>query len=189
MRNVTAVWAYVLLAGGGILAWAPGGQAQISTANAELKPGLAVCYMYEFVRHIDEFAEWEKHRKCVPGEPLAILDSRVGIKKVLTSASDDGVMAKITGFIHLDKAGSYKFAFESNDGVRLKIDGELIVEDPDVHGDQYSDLGTMEVANPGWYPLAIDYFERKGTSTLRFFWRPPGVEGDMPLVPAEALAH
>jgi len=189
MRNVTAVWAYVLLAGGGILAWAPGGQAQISTADAELKPGLAVCYMYEFVRHIDQFAEWEKHRKCEPGAPLAILDSRVGIKKVLTSTSDNGVMAKITGFIHLDKAGAYKFAFESNDGVRLKIDGELILEDPGVLSDQYSDVGTMEVANPGWYPLAIDYFERKGTSTLRFFWRPPGVEGDMLLVPAEALAH
>jgi hypothetical protein len=146
MRNVIAVWAYVLLAGGGLLAWAPGGQAQISTANAELKPGLAVCYMYEFVRHIDEFAEWEKYRKCKPGAPLAILDSRVGIDKVLTSSSDDGVMAKITGFIHLDKAGSYKFAFESNDGVRLKINGELIVEDPDVHGDQYSDVGTRLVS-------------------------------------------
>jgi hypothetical protein len=189
MRNVIAVWACVLLAGGGLLAWAPGGQAQISTATDELKPGLAVCYMYEFVRHVDEIAKWEKHRKCKPGAPLATLNSRAGADKVLTSGSDDGVMAKITGFIHLDKAGPYKFAFESNDGVRLKIDGELIVEDPDVHGDQYSDIGTMEVANPGWYPLAIDYFERKGTSTLRFFWRPPGVEGDMPLVPAEALAH
>ena len=189
MRNVTAVWAYVLLAGGGILAWAPGGQAQISTADAELKPGLAVCYMYEFVRHIDQFAEWEKHRKCEPGAPLAILDSRVGIKKVLTSTSDNGVMAKITGFVHLDKPGSYGFTFESNDGVRLEIDGKLIVEDPDVHADRYSDIGVMEVVNPGWYPLAIQYFERKNTSTLRLFWGPPGVEGTMPLVPAEALAH
>lgn len=189
MRNAIKVWACVLLAGGGLLAWAQGGQAQISAAEAELKPGLAVCYRYEFVRHINEFVDWEKYRKCKPGEPLAVLDSRVGNDKVLTSQSDDGVMANITGFIHLDKAGTYKFAFESNDGVRLKIDGELIVEDPDVHSDRYSEVGTMEVAEPGWYPLALDYFERKGTSTLRFFWRPPGAEGDMTLVPAEALAH
>ena len=174
--------------GGGVAAWTLGGQARISAA-ADMKPGLAVCYIYEYVRHVDQIADWEKHRKCEPGAPLAVLDYRVGEDKVLTSNRDDGVMAKITGSIHLEAAGTYKFAFESNDGVRLKIDGEMILEDPDVHSDQFSEVGAMEVAKPGWYPLAIDYFERKGTSTLRFLWRPPGVEGDMPLVPAEALAH
>ncbi len=189
MRNLSAVQACALVVAGGLLAWAPGGRAQVSTAATDLKPGLAVCYIYEFVRHIDEIAEWEKYKDCKPGEPLAHLDSRVGKDKVLTSESDDGVMAKITGFIHLDTPGAYGFTFESNDGVRLEIDGKLIIEDPDVHGDRYSDIGIMEVAKPGWYPLAIKYFERKNTSTLRMFWGPPGVEGTMPLVPAEALAH
>ncbi|UCH72882.1 MAG: hypothetical protein JSU82_10935 [Rhodospirillales bacterium] len=189
MRNVIAGGIYVLLAGAGFLAWASGGRAQISTTDVELKPGLEVCYMYEFVRHIDQFAEWEGHRKCRPGEPLPVLDSRVGEDTVLTSSSKDGVMARIRGFIRLEQPGPYKFAFESNDGVRLMIDGEMIVEDPDVHADRYSEVGTMEVARPGWYPIAVDYFERKGTSTLRFLWRPPGAEGNMSLVPGEVLAH
>jgi hypothetical protein len=98
-------------------------------------------------------------------------------------------MARITGLIHLEAPGLYSFAFESNDGVRLEIDGERIVEDPDVHSDRFSDIGAMEVTEPGWYPLTIRYFERKSTSTLRFFWQPPGTEGSMSLVPAEALAH
>ena len=189
MRNMIAVWAYVLMVGGALLAWAPGGQAQTSVADADLKPGLAVCYMYEYVRHIDEIAEWEKYKDCKPGEPLPNLNYRAGEDTVLTSESKEGVMAKITGFVHLDKPGLYGFTFESNDGVRLEIDGQLIVEDPDVHADRYSDVGSMEVVEPGWYPLAIQYFERKNTSTLRFFWNPPDVEGTMPLVPAEALAH
>lgn len=189
MRKTVAVWAFVLAVAGGLVVRAPDSQAQISGDGAELKPGLAVCYIYELVRHVDEFADWEGHRKCEPGEPLASLNSRAGEDNVLTSKSSDGVMAKITGFIHLDKPGRYAFSFESNDGVRLTIDGEMIVEDPDVHGDQYSLIGHKEVAEPGWYPLAIDYFERKGTSTLRFFWGPPGTEGTLPLVPAEALAH
>jgi hypothetical protein len=189
MRNAIAVWAFVLVAGSGLLLWAPGSRAQTSKDSAELKPGLAVCYIYEFVRHVDEFAAWEKHRKCEPGEPLGALNSRAGENNVLTSNSHDGVMAKITGFIHLDKTGTYGFSFESNDGVRLTIDGEMITEDPGVHSDQYSLIGHKEVTEPGWYPLSIDYFERKGTSTLRFFWGPPGTEGTLPLVPAEALAH
>ena len=189
MRNAISICAFALAVTGGLLLGAPGGQAQTTKNGTELKPGLAVCYIYELVRHIDEFEEWEGHRKCEPGEPLAALNYRVGEKKVLTSSREDGVMAKITGFIHLDKPGSYAFSFDSNDGVRLTIDGELITEDPGVHSDQYSMIGRKEVAEPGWYPLSIDYFERKGTSTLRFFWGPPGHEGTLPLVPAEALAH
>jgi hypothetical protein len=180
MRNVIAVWTILLMAMGGL---------STSAFGAEKKPGLSVCYIYALVRHIDEIPGWEASKKCKPGPSLEWLNSRVGPDKVLTSEGDDGVIAKIRGFIHLDKVGSYAFTFESNDGVRLTIDGKMIVEDPDVHGDRYSDIGAMEVKKPGWYPLAIEYFERKNTSTLRFFWKPPGVEGTFPLVPAEALAH
>jgi hypothetical protein len=189
MRQVLARAACVLVVGGGLLAGAPGGRAQMPENVAGLEPGLAVCYINQFIRHVDEMAEWEKYKDCESGAPLAMLDSRAGQGPVLTSGSDDGVMAKITGYIRLDRPGFYGFAFESNDGVRLEIDGVLIVEDPGVHADQFSDIGGMEVTKPGWYPLVIRYFERKNTSTLRFFWAPPGVEGTMPLVPAEALAH
>lgn len=188
MANIKAVSSIVFVVAAGLLAWATGGQAQVADP-ADLKPGLAVCYIQGMIRHVDEIAGWESQKDCTPGEPLPDLDYRVGKDKVLTSEWDDGVMAKITGFIHLEQAGFYSFAFESNDGVRLEIDGQMILEDPDVHADQFSDIGSMEVVEPGWYPLAIQYFERKNTSTLRFFWSPPDVEGTMPLVPAEALAH
>ncbi|MEP7258150.1 MAG: PVC-type heme-binding CxxCH protein, partial [Flavitalea sp.] len=70
MRNVKVFWAYALLVGVGLLALAPAGQAQVSAAGAERKPGLAVCYMYKFIRHVDEIAEWAKTLKCEPGPPL-----------------------------------------------------------------------------------------------------------------------
>lgn len=158
-------------------------------AADELKPGLAVRYYYEFFRHIRELVEWEGFRDGNPGEPLLELDSHVGEDKVLGSDRDDGVGARITGLIHLENPGTYKFAFESNDGVRLEIGDRMIVEDPDVHSDRYSEIGTLDVSEPGWYPLTIRYFERKSTSTLRFFWLQPGEEGSMALVPPEVLAH
>ncbi len=158
-------------------------------AAETLQAGLGVCYIREFIRHIDEMTEWEKHKDCVPGDPLLQLNSHSGKGKVLTSNGEDGVMAKITGLIHFDKPGFYAFAFESNDGVRLEIDGQKILEDPDVHADRFSDIGEIHVPEAGWHDLTIRYFERKNTSTLRFYWLPPGVEGTMPLVPAKVLAH
>lgn len=155
----------------------------------QLKSGLAVCYMKQLVRHINEMVELEDKLDCVPGEPLLELNSRVGLKNVLTSTGRDGVLAKITGLIHLDEPGTYAFAFESNDGVRLEIDDYMVLEDPDVHADQWSDIGMVHTETAGWVPITIRYFERKNTSTLRFYWQKPGTEGTMPLVPPEALAH
>ncbi len=156
---------------------------------ATLQPGLAVCYIYALVRNIDQIAGWESSKTCEEGPPIMRLDYKVGQDSVLTSDARDGVLAKITGYIHLPVAGFYGFAFESNDGVRLEIDGQFVTEDPDVHGDRFSDIGGLDVTEPGWYPILIRYFERKNTSTLKFYWQPPGDEGTMPIVPAEALAH
>ena len=189
MRNMKPFSACAIMIASVLLAWTPIGQAQVSTTPADRKPGLAVCYIYKLIRHVDEIATWAKSLPCEAGAPLAMLDFNGGTSKVLTSNADDGVLARITGFVHLDKAGAYKFAFESNDGVRLKIDDKMIVEDPGVHDDQFSELGTMEVAKPGWYPLSVDFFERRITWTLRLLWRPPGVEGDLAPVPATAFAH
>ena len=86
------------------------------------------------------------------------------------------------------RAGEYVLAFRSNDGVRLHLAGEFIVEDPDVHKDRYSDYVAVKVVKGGWVPLAITYFQRKGTATLEFYWQPPGTD-EMVLVPAAAYGH
>ena len=156
----------------------------------QLKPGLAVCYMYELVRHIDQMIGYEDSLDCEPGEPLLELNATGGQGNVLGSKGNDGVMAKITGMIYLEEPGTYTFGFESNDGVRLEIGDYMVVEDPDVHADRYSDLGMIQANAPGWYPLTIRYYERKNTWTIRLYWLPPGGEpGTLPLVPAEVLAH
>lgn len=173
-----------------LLLAASGARAEVLKSGDGLQPGLAVCYINAMVRHVDQIYGWLEDRDCKPGDPIKKLNYRSGKGKVLTSRWSEGVLAKITGYIHLEQAGDYVFAFESNDGVRLRIDGMLVVQDPDVHKDRFSDLGTFHVKEPGWYPLLILYFERKNTSTLRFYWQPPDSTADtMPLVPPEVLAH
>ena len=96
----------------------------------QLKPGLEVCYMYELVRHIDQMVGYEDSLECEPGEPLLELNATGGQGTVLNSKGNEGVMAKITGMIHLEQPGTYTFGFESNDGVRLEIGDYMVVEDP-----------------------------------------------------------
>lgn len=148
-------------------------------------PGLAVEYLHVKVRHVDEV---EQAGKGKPGEPLPALDYNSGDDLVLTSDSADEIGARITGLMHFPKAGTYILTIQSNDGVRMKLDNRVVIEDPGVHSDQYSDYVDVVIDQPGWYPLYVVYFERKGTSTLELYWQPPGASG-FELVPPEAFRH
>jgi len=154
-------------------------------ATGALEPGLAVNYVFLMAHHVDEI---EANGPGESGKPLPKLDYRSGSGKVLSSDRADGVGALIKGFIKFPKTGRWLVATQSNDGVRVRIAGQVVVEDPDVHPDQYSQNAEINVTQPGWYELAVTYFERKNTSTLRLFWQAPD-RSEFEVVPIDALAH
>ena len=127
-------------------------------------PGLAVEYLSVKVRHVDEV---EQAGKGKPGAPLPALDWNSGDGEVLTSGRDDEVGARITGYLNFPEAGTYVMTIQSNDGVRMKLDSKVVIEDPSVHSDQYSPYVEVAIEQAGWYPLYMVYFERKGTSRRR----------------------
>jgi hypothetical protein len=152
-------------------------------AADKVMPGLAVNYVFIKARHVDEI---EAAGPGAPGKPLTLVDSQSGTGNVLTSNQPDGVGAFIRGYINFPTAGRWLMATQSNDGVRVRLSGQVIIEDPDVHTDQFSENAELNIATPGWYELAITYFERKNTSTLQLYWQKPG-SSDFEVVPAEAF--
>ena len=174
------------------LGWAQGTPKALDPQPAEdqLQAGLSVKYYYDYYRTLRGLERKIAKSEGKVGQPIMALDFHVGEGKVLTSKRGDGVGAHIQGLIHLDKPGIYTFMAQSNDGVRIEIGGEKIIEDPDVHKDRFSEPGGFVIDQAGWYPLSVLYFERKSTSTLELYWRPPEDESDsMQLVPAKAFAH
>ena len=157
--------------------------------SGALKPGLAVTYYFHIFNSIGEIPEYAKVNAGDAGSPIAVLDYKVGSGRVLTSDRDDGVGADITGLIHFAEVGTYHLAMQSNDGVRLKIGGQVVVDDPGVHADRFSEIVPIRIERPGWYPLSLLYFEKRNTATLRLYWLPPDQEGGLRTVPAESLAH
>ena len=157
---------------------------------ADLEAGLSVEYYQAFFREIEDFEYWMEDNEGKAGKPLPALNYRTAGRAALTSGIADGVGAKIDGLIHLAKTGTYAFTVQSNDGFVLDIGGVPLLEDTDVHGDRYSAIAKPTVPQPGWYRLSVLYFERKGTSTLQLYWRPPGEEdAGMVIVPDAAFAH
>ncbi|MBT5191776.1 MAG: hypothetical protein HOM07_05475, partial [Rhodospirillaceae bacterium] len=110
-------------------------------AMSELKAGLAVDYLLIDALHVDNIEAAGRGR---PGKSLLTLNWNMGSGPILTHADDDQVAARITGFIRFEAAGEYLMKIKSNDGARLSIGGQVVIDDPDVHLDRFS--GTPKVA-------------------------------------------
>ena len=155
-----------------------------------LKAGLAVLYFDKiFVRHLDALPQGERaQERGRPGPPIPYLNHQFGRSEIFDSGTNRGLGMEISGYIRLDRPGTYGFQANSNDGFRLYIDGHLLIDDPNWHSDRLSPEAQLPVTAPGWYSLRARYFQRKGTATIQLYWRPPG-EDAFSIVPAKVLAH
>lgn len=160
-------------------------QATPQPAADATAPGLAVNYVFLMAHHVDDI---EAAGPGEPGTPLPQLNYQNGDGNVLTSDRADGVGALIRGFINFPAAGRWLMTAQSNDGVRVRLAGTVVIEDPDVHADQFAPNAEINIAQPGWYEIAVTYFERKNTATLQLYWQPPG-KNEFEIVPPTAFSH
>ncbi|MGF1577974.1 MAG: PA14 domain-containing protein [Gemmataceae bacterium] len=87
-------------------------------------------------------------------------------------ASDDQYSIRWTGFVKIDRTGPWTFTTISNDGVRLWVDGQQIIN----HWDQHRatrDRGTIALSE-GWHPIRLEYFEQNGTTHMELRYSGPG---------------
>ncbi len=81
--------------------------------------------------------------------------------------SSDSFSARWTGqrYFH---AGSYRFGLFADDGVRLWVDGELLVDQwHDGRGEYHSPVTYLST---GYHDVTIEYYENSGEAELRFWW-------------------
>ena len=79
---------------------------------------------------------------------------------------------RFTGFIKVTENGIYKFYLESNDGSRLFIDDEEIIENDANHGsiEQQGSIGLKK----GYHKIFLKYFQCGGGKNLKVSWDGPG---------------
>jgi len=158
---------------------------------AAIQPGLAVLYFKEFYRGIDQMPIGEKALKeGKPGKPIPYLNHHFNAGPVFDSGLNRGVGVQMTGFIRFPSSGRYLFKAKSNDGIRILINGKMIIDDPSIHmrGDRFSEEASVDVEAPGWHPFFLQFFQYKGTSMLELHWQTPGQTG-FRVLPAEAFGH
>ncbi len=159
-----------------------------------LEPGLAVDYYYLKLDSLDELYSWLDHKKPDPGAPLANLDFVANDQgPVLGTDRGSVVAAIITGFVRFPETGQFKLLALVNDGMRLWVgqDNDApVLDDPRKLSDRLVGPTEISVEAGLWYPMKLEYFQKKGSSALVLAWMRPGVgEGEEEVIEAEYFAH
>lgn len=78
------------------------------------------------------------------------------------------------GKINTPATGSYKFLVMHNDGVRLKIDGKIILENWKENRESVVDTCLISLNGNSCYDLELEYFNDSGISEIKLGWEIPG---------------
>jgi len=98
---------------------------------------------------------------------------------------DDHFALRFTGVILIPTSGDWTFELTSDDGSRLEIDGERVIDNDGLHGPT-SVSGSQPLA-AGAHSIRLEFWEESGGEVLEFTWEGPGTEQASP--PAAAFEH
>jgi len=80
----------------------------------------------------------------------------------------DGFSARWTRTASFEK-GCYRFETVANDGVRLSIDGQLVLDDWNTKSSAARHTATLELET-GDHDIVLEYFERSGKASVSLSW-------------------
>ena len=93
------------------------------------------------------------------GTTLAIDFDKEAFKSELSA--EDHFAARWTGEVEVLIAGNYTFLVKSDDGARVILDNQLVVDNDGPHSIDEWKEGTIEL-QVGWHPVTVDYYEGTG---------------------------
>lgn len=91
--------------------------------------------------------------------------------------------ARWNGQLLAPATGTYTFTTVADDGVRLWVDGQQVIDD--WKDGVNTDAGTIALTAGQRYAFKLEYYQGAGGDGLQLFWTPPG--GESAIVPAAYL--
>ncbi|HEY4633689.1 MAG TPA: PA14 domain-containing protein, partial [Candidatus Limnocylindrales bacterium] len=120
---------------------------------------------------------------------LTRTDAQVNFENTLGSfpgvADADVFAARWTGQIRIDEPGTHTFTLASDDGSRLFINDQLVIDHGGLHGFTEK-TGIFNFAQPGFYNIRVEMFENFGAAGVKLFWQKPSALV-REVVPSEVL--
>jgi len=91
-----------------------------------------------------------------------------------TGINADNFSVRWTGYIRATQTGAYRFQTVSDDGVRLYINGTLVIDRWNDHSATTDTTGDFNLVAGNTYSIRLEYYENGGDAVIRLQWRLPG---------------
>ena len=98
---------------------------------------------------------------------------------------NDQFLSEVIGNINIATAGTYQFRLTSDDGSRLRLDGNVVINHDGLHG-ATSVTGSVALTT-GYHALRIEHFDNLVDQQITLEWQPPGTSTFV-LVPNSVLS-
>lgn len=103
------------------------------------------------------------------------------------AVGNDNFSIRWTGYLNAPTTGTYTLATNSDDGARLYVDGNLIIDDWSDHAPRVR-TGSVFLQAGELVAVVLEYYENGGGATIQLGWEPPGESG-LTIIPASALYY
>jgi YVTN family beta-propeller protein len=100
--------------------------------------------------------------------------------------NNDSFSVRWTGKVEATSAGSYTFQTTSNDGVRLWINGALVVDNWTNHATITNNSPVISMTKNQRYAITMEFYDNTGAAVARLKWKKPGATS-FAAVPASRL--
>jgi len=90
------------------------------------------------------------------------------------------------GSITVPDSGSYVFATRSDDGVRLLLSGEWVIDNWGDHASTWNNSSPIPLEAGKTYGMRLEFYENGGEAVIELYWTVPG--GTREVIPADVLS-
>lgn len=109
----------------------------------------------------------------MPSNVAELVKTGTSTKIDLTESTLNDYMAmRFEGFITTPSDGSYTFALYSDEGSKMRIDDQLVVNNDGVHTAK-NKAGSPITLTQGEHSIKVEYFELVGSQTLKAYRKGP----------------
>jgi len=97
----------------------------------------------------------------------------------------DNFAARFSGFLRISQAGTYRFSLSSDDGSKLFMGNNLVINNDGLHGMRKRE-STRQLKSKS-YRIVLEFFEKGGHAGLQFKYMGPDTANRMVVVPKSKL--
>jgi MSHA biogenesis protein MshQ len=91
-----------------------------------------------------------------------------------TSIGDNNFSVRWDGYVHVTQSGVYRFQTNSDDGVRLTVNGVLLIDQWNDHAATIHTSAAVNLVAGNSYPIKLEYYENGGFAVAQLRWQIPG---------------